>query len=127
MTRKPEIPPLPVPDFSPAMLKAFITARIALAGFAATFPGPLASPRRPRLSHDEAARREKARIMKRADVSPEQMDLALSCGALGLAARLRLWRALGADPAAHGVTLLGARRQVPEPVDPLSAKKEKSP
>lgn len=101
------------PDFSPTMLRDFLSARISMAGFAAVFPHERRSPHRKALTFDAACAAERKRIARRADVSDDQLDAALHRRALGEGARVRLWQALGADPMAHGVRLVGAAGQQP--------------
>lgn len=99
------------PDFSPKMLRGFVNARIVMAGFRETFPDDRKGQRRPGCTFEAACEREKARIMRKADVTAEQLDLVLSGRVIGCAARERLWRTLGADPASFGIRLVGTSAQ----------------
>lgn len=94
-------------DFSPKMLRGFLHARIEMAGYRVMFPDERKSTRRPAPSFDEAKAAERAKIMRRAEITQEQLDAALSAGTVCRAARERLWKALGADPASFGVRLIG--------------------
>jgi hypothetical protein len=98
-------------DFSPKMLRGFLNARIEMAGYRAVFPDERKSLRRGTMTFDKARQEERRAIMKRARVTPEQFDLALAGRIISLEARERLWKALNADPAAHGIRLLDGSGQ----------------
>lgn len=99
------------PDFSPAMLRAFVNARIQMAGFRAEFPDERKSARRKPLSFDEACAAERAHLIRRADITPEQLELVLSGRRISPAPRERLWKALDADPGRFGIRLIGMTEQ----------------
>jgi hypothetical protein len=98
-------------DFSPKMLRGFLNARIEMAGYRAAFPDERKGLRRGTMTFDRARQAERNAIMKRAKVTDEQFELALAGRVIGLGARERLWKALNADPAAHGVRLLAGSGQ----------------
>ncbi|AYD00008.1 hypothetical protein [Neorhizobium sp. NCHU2750] len=100
-----------IPDFSPKMLRGFLNARIEMAGYRAEFPDERKSVRRKAMTFDEARVAERSAIMKRARVTAEQFELALAGRIVSLDARARLWKALNADPASHGIRLLGGSGQ----------------
>jgi len=100
-----------IPDFSPDMLRGFVHAQITMAGYRETFPDERKSARRAQLTFEQACAAERARLIKRAKITPEQLDLALSKKKICPDARLRLWRALGADPARFGIRLVGMAGQ----------------
>lgn len=99
------------PDFSPKMLRGFVHARIAMAGYRTVFPDERKSTKRSSLSFDDACAAERARIIRRARITPEQLDLVLSGRGIEISARVRLWRALDADPARFGIVLTGTSGQ----------------
>ncbi|MDF1606971.1 hypothetical protein PZ897_02140 [Hoeflea sp. YIM 152468] len=87
------------PEFSPAMLKVFLRARIADAVFRAGGAEPAGGVRY------DATRKAKAGIRKAAGVTNFEFNFAWT-GRLNTAeARAKLWGALGHVPADHGVTL----------------------
>lgn len=94
-----------MPDFSPKMLRGFLNARIEMAGYRAAFPGERKGQRHGALTFEEARAAERAALVKRARVTAEQFDLALTGRIVSLDARQRLWKALNADPASHGIRL----------------------
>lgn len=100
-----------MPDFSPKMLRGFLNARIEMAGYRAAFPDERKSARRGALTFDQARSAERAAIMKRARVTADQFELAMAGRIVSLDARLRLWKALNADPASHGIRLLDGSGQ----------------
>lgn len=63
------------------------------------------------MSFDEACAAERAAIMRRAGVTKDQFDLAIAGEIVSRDVRVRLWRALKADPSMHGVRLLGGSAQ----------------
>lgn len=99
------------PDFSPAMLHGFVYMRIHSAGYRETFPDERKTVLRAQKTFEQACAAERAALIKRAKVTPEQIDLVLSKRKICPDARLRLWKALGADPARFGVRLVGMDRQ----------------
>lgn len=99
------------PDFSPEMLRGFVHAQITMAGYREAFPDERKSVRRVSLTFDEACAAERARLIKRSRITPEQMDLVLAKRKICPDARLRLWKALGADPARFGIRLVGMAGQ----------------
>ena len=99
------------PDFSKEMLRGFVHARISMAGYRTVFPDERKSTKRGALSFDEACAAERARIVKRAGITEEQMDLVLSGRGIETSARVRLWKALDANPARFGIVLTGTSGQ----------------
>lgn len=95
------------PDFSPAMLKRFIRARIGIEVYGRIFAAPAGFA--PKLEAVEAE--EKDRLREAAGLTEEQLDLAWMGRGLSLAPRERLWKALGVDPAGCGVRLLDHGKQ----------------
>lgn len=99
------------PDFSPKMLRGFVHARISRAGYRTVFPDERKSTKRGELSFDAACAAERDRIIKRARITTEQLDLVLSGRGIETSARLRLWKALDVDPARFGIVLTGTSGQ----------------
>lgn len=99
------------PDFSPKMLRGFVYARILMAGYRTVFPDERKSTKRAVMSFDAACAAERDRIIKRARITPEQLDLVLSGRGIETSARVRLWKALDADPARFGIVLTGMSGQ----------------
>jgi len=99
------------PDFSPKMLRGFVHARISMAGYRTVFPDERKSTRRPAVSFDAACAAERERLIKRARITPEQLDLVLAGRGIETSARVRLWKALDADPARFGIVLVGTGGQ----------------
>lgn len=99
------------PDFSPKMLRGFVRARISMAGYRTMFPDERKSTKRPVMSFDEACAAERARLIKRAGITEDQMDLVLSGTGIETSARVRLWKALDANPARFGIVLVGTGGQ----------------
>ncbi|MBX5015929.1 hypothetical protein [Rhizobium lentis] len=95
------------PDFSPAMLKRFLRARVGIEAYGRIFAAPAGFA--PKLEDIEAE--EKRRLRKSAGITEEQFDLAWSGRGISLEPRQRLWKALGVDPAACGVRLLDQGKQ----------------
>ncbi|WP_326883213.1 hypothetical protein U8P73_15000 [Rhizobium beringeri] len=99
---------LPMPDFSPAMLKGFLHARVKMEFYMAAYPNA------PLKAGVDQVRREaglRGELRKRAGVSAGDFKRAWSGLGVDLEARLKLWRALGVSPTAHGVRLIGADQQ----------------
>lgn len=86
-----------VPEFSPAMLRLFLRARIAHAVH-------VAGAATPGQRHD-AARKAKAAIRRAAKVTNFEFEFAWMGRLANAATRAKLWGALGVVPAEHGVTL----------------------
>lgn len=81
------------PDFSPAMLKLFLRGGAMNARENGTGGSPVTT------------KRFLSALRKRARVTNFEMHSAWMGRLLSAAPRLKLWRALGHDPASHGVTL----------------------
>lgn len=98
------------PDFSPAMLKGFLRARVSMAAMVEVFdPKTGIYTNLPR-----AQAEEKARLRSAAGITKAQFDLAWSGRILSLQPRCGLWKALGVDPAKHGVVLVeGGQERLP--------------
>jgi len=99
------------PDFSPKMLRGFVHARISMAGYRTVFPDERKSTKRGELSFDAACAAERARLIKRAGLTEEQMELVLAGRGIETSARVRLWKALDANPARFGIVLTGTSGQ----------------
>lgn len=95
------------PDFSPAMLKRFLRARVGIEAYARIFAAPVGFA--PKL--EDVEQEEKDQLRKAAGLTEEQIDLAWSGRGLSLSPRERLWKALGVDPAGCGVRLLDHGKQ----------------
>jgi hypothetical protein len=81
-------------DFSPAMLKQFLTLRVAMM-VRLDFPSP---PR----SGEKAALTD---LRKRSGLAREEFDLACKGRLKGGIARAKIWAALWIDPASLGIRL----------------------
>lgn len=91
------------PDFSPAMLRLFLRARVVHA-LKTSFPCKPAGIRNA----------ERNRLMKAAKVTRAEYDLAWMGRLQRAEPRTRIWAALGADPAASGITLThGGQEKAP--------------
>lgn len=97
-------------DFSAAMLKGLLRARVDITAYNAAYPAP---PRKG--ANFSAARREAlVAIRKKADVTEVQLDLAWHGRAISLEARQKIWvQGLGIDPASYGVRLVDGGKQEP--------------
>ncbi|MBB2705937.1 MULTISPECIES: hypothetical protein [Rhizobium] len=98
----------PTPDFSPAMLKGFLRARVKMEFYMKAYPNAPLTVEADR-GHREAGLRGELR--KRAGVSAKDFKRAWDGLGVDLNARLKLWRALGVSPTAHGVRLVGTDQQ----------------
>ncbi|ARO22922.1 hypothetical protein TAL182_CH01109 [Rhizobium sp. TAL182] len=98
----------PTPDFSPAMLKGFLRARVKMQFYMAAYPNsPLKAT--PDQEHREA--RLRGELRKLSGVSAKDFNRAWAGLGIEVDARLKLWRALGISPTAHGVRLIGTDQQ----------------
>ena len=95
------------PDFSPAMLKGFLRARVKMTAYLAAYPAPPLSG--VDLAKAESAAR--AAIRKQAGITALVFGAAWDGRAIDLPARQKLWLALGVNPAAHGIRLVDGDRQ----------------
>jgi hypothetical protein len=86
---------LPVPSFSPAMLRLFLHARCRHAH----------AERPARCGYGVTARREKDRLRKLAGITNNDMHFAWMGRAQSPEARTRLWAVLGHFPSDFGITL----------------------
>jgi hypothetical protein len=93
------------------MLKSFLRTRVEMAGFSAIFPHSLSSVRKVRHSFDDARKAERERIRKRAGVTAVVFDMAWMGYTLTAPNRVKLWKALGADPATYGIRLVDLGKQ----------------
>ena len=82
------------PDFSPAMLRLFLRARMTHA-LNTAFPGKPTGIRNG----------ERNGLCKRAGITRGEWDMAWMGRLMRPEPRTRIWVALGADPAASGITL----------------------
>jgi len=99
---------MPTPDFSPSMLKGFLRARIKIEFYMAAYPGePLKAS--PDISKQEAGLRGEMR--KRSGLDAKTFNRAWNGLDIDCEARVKLWRALGVSPSAHGVRLVGTDQQ----------------
>lgn len=90
------------PDFSPAMLKGFLRARVKMTAYMSAYPAPPLTLTD--LPKGETA--AKAAIRKHAGVTADEFSNAWDGRLLPMSARLKLWLALGVNPESHGVRLL---------------------
>lgn len=87
------------PEFSPAMLRLFLRARISDAVFRAGGATPSGGVRY------DATRKAKAAIRKAACVTNFEFNFAWAGRLTNAETRAKLWGALGCVPADHGVVL----------------------
>lgn len=93
-----------IPDYSPAMLRGFLTARIVMAEHLAA---------NSEVARRNARRAEKVMIRNAAQVSDAILTLALQGRLMNGTLRARIWGAIGIVPAVLGVTLTDDGGQVP--------------
>lgn len=89
------------PEFSPAMMKFFLRARVAHAANVA-FPA----------SRGSQERGAKTEIRKRAGVTVQEFEMAWMGRLLSPEPRLRLWIALGIDPSVYRIQLTHGGQEV---------------
>lgn len=96
------------PDFSPAMLKGFLRARVKMEAYMAAYPN---SPLKAKADQAHREGHSRGKLRKRAGVSAKDFKRAWDGLGVDLNARVKLWRALGVSPTAHGIRLIGADQQ----------------
>lgn len=95
------------PDFSPTMLKGFLRARVKMTAYLAAYPAPPLSG----VDLPKAESAARGSIRKQAGITAGDFKAAWDGRPVALPVRLKLWSALGVNPAAHGIRLVDADGQ----------------